>query len=53
MMEEKTASVRVEVSGLPKALALAEQLEEKMKSAKTLAGELADLIENLSVNIKN
>lgn len=52
MMEEKTASVRVEVSGLPEALALAERLEEKMKSVKTLAGELADLIENLSVNIK-
>lgn len=52
MLKEKAASISVEVSGLPEALALAEHLEEKMKSVKTLAGELADLAEKLSVNIK-
>lgn len=52
MLKEKAVSISVEVSGLPEALALAEYLEEKMKSVKTLAGELADLAEKLSVNIK-
>ena len=52
MLKEKAVSISVEVSGLPEALALAEHLEEKMKSVKTLAGELADLAEKLSVNIK-
>ena len=52
MLKEKAVSISVEVSGLPEALALAEHLEEKMKSVKTLAGELADLLGDLSVDVK-
>lgn len=44
--------VDVTVCGMDEAQSKAERLVETVKSAKTLAGELADLLGNLSVDVK-
>ena len=50
--DKATVNVDVTVRGLDKAQSKAEQLVETVKSAKSLAGELADLLGNLSVDVK-
>ena len=44
--------VDVTVCGMDEAQSKAERLVETVKSAKTLAGELADLLGNLSADVK-
>lgn len=53
MSTDKSAvNVDVTVRGLDEAQDKAERLVETVKSAKTLAGELADLLGNLSVDVE-
>lgn len=53
MSADKSAvTVDVTVHGLEEAQSKADRLVETVKSAKTLAGELADVLGNLSVDIK-
>lgn len=49
---ESSINVDVTVRGLDEAQSKAERLVETVKSAKTLAGELADALGNLSVDVK-
>lgn len=51
-IDKSAVNVDVTVRGLDEAQSKAEQLVETVKSAKTLAGELADLLGNLSVDVK-
>lgn len=44
--------VNVSVSGVAEAQDAAEKLVKTLKSAKSLAGDLADALEKLSVDIK-
>lgn len=50
--DKPAINVDVTVCGLDEAQNKAERLVETVKSAKTLAGELADLLGNLSVDVK-
>ncbi len=49
---ESSVNVDVTIHGLDEAQRKAERLVETVKSAKTLAGELADALGNLSVDVK-
>lgn len=51
-VDKSSVNVDVTVRGLDEAQSKAERLVETVKSAKTLAGELADLLGNLSVDVK-
>lgn len=52
-IDKSAVNVDVTVCGLDEAKSKAEQLVETVKSAKTLVGELADLLGNLSVDVKS
>lgn len=52
MAENGNINLDVNVKGLEEAQFKAALLSMTIKSAKTLAGELADLLGNLSVDIK-
>lgn len=52
MAENGNVNIDVNVNGLEEAQFKAALLSMTIKSAKTLAGELADLLGNLSVDIK-
>lgn len=51
-VDKSAVNVDVTVRGLDEEQSKAERLVETVKSAKTLAGELADLLGNLSVDVK-
>lgn len=51
-MGESSINVDVTVRGLDEALSKADRIAETVKSAKTLADELADVLGNLSVDVK-
>lgn len=44
-------NITVNITGIQEATKLAEVLCEKIKEAKTLAGDLTSLVESLEVNI--
>lgn len=50
--DEGSINVGVTIHGLDEALSKAQQVENLLKAAKTLADELADMIVNISVDTK-
>lgn len=46
-------NLQVEVAGLDEALSKAQQINDKLKEARTLAGELASMLDGLEINIES
>lgn len=49
--EKSVVNITVNIAGVQEANQLVERLCEKIKEAKTLAGDLTSLVESLEVNI--
>lgn len=49
--EKPVVNITVNIAGVQEATQLVERLCEKIKEAKTLAGDLTSLVESLEVNI--
>lgn len=52
IQDEGSINVGFSVKGLDEALGKAQQIDDLLKAAKTLADELADMIVNISVDTK-